>query len=223
VAGTTPAARGRQAGLAVGTVLAIAASIYFFAHNGRQTSAMPKSDGQFYEAVGAVVAEETIRLLGNQGRVVVLTPRTGPQPSPVHASFLRGFESELAAKRGVKIAGTERIAPTEAGCPATAFLDVLKQHPTADAVVSFIGPPVFQRDDLKRLPARRPKLLALGGDRETTRTLMGQQVLDVCLAPRRATRASVGGAAKTRREEVERLYEIVTPATVAAWVAATQP
>lgn len=185
---------------------------------------MPRSDGRLYEAVGAVMAEETARLIGNQGKVVVITPNTGPQASPVHASFLRGFERSLKTRSSVRLAGKELIAPGEAGCPAAAFLAVLKKHPAAEAVVSFIGPPVLRGDDLKLLPARRPKLLVLGGDRNLTRALMSEQVLAVSFAPRQSGRSS--GAWQhpaTQREEVERLYQIITPATVAAWAAGGQP
>ncbi len=216
--------RWREVWLALAAVTAIGVSGYFLARNLRMDERMPRSDARLYEAVGAVMAEETAHLLGNKGKVVLITPDTGAQPSPVHASFLRGFERNLKTRSSVRLDGKELVTPTEVGCPATAFLAVLKKHPTADAVVSFIGPPVLRPDDVKLLPPRRPKLLVLGGDRELTRSLMSQQLLELSLVPRQGSRDSGNWHhSVTQREEVERIYQIITPGTVGAWAAGGKP
>ncbi len=184
---------------------------------------MPKSDGQIYEACGQALAQETARLLGKPGTVVILTPNTGPSPSPVHARYLSSFNTHLKKQPGLSVAATEKITPSEEGCPAAAFVAVLKKHPTADAVVSFVGPPVLQGADFKTLPARRPKLVVLGGGPALTRTLMARKVLDVSFLPRRHSKSAEAAPPAQARTPFEDLYQLVTPATVATWTAKGSP
>jgi len=201
--------------LVVASVAVIAISVRSLVKQ-EGNSAVPARDGQVFEACGQALAEETARLLANQGRVVIIAARAGPAPSPVHEAYLRGFKQALKARPGLTLAATEAVTPTEAGCPADAYLDVLKRHPTIDAVVSFAGPPVFRGADFKALPARPPKLVVLGGGRELTRSLMSRKLLDVSFVPRRHTK-SAPGPAQAAREQFDQIYQSVTPTTVAAW------
>lgn len=201
--------------LVVASVAVIALSVRSL-FQGEGSSAVPARDGQVFEACGQALAEETARLLANRGRVVIIAAQAGPVPSPVHEAYLRGFKEALKAQPGLILTATEAVIPTEAGCPADAYLNVLKKHPTIDAVVSFAGPPVFRGADFKSLPARRPKLVVLGGGREITRSLMSQKLLDASFVPRRHTK-SAPAQAQAAREQFDQLYQVVTPTSVAAW------
>ena len=212
----------KQAVLGIAAVLAIAAAVHFLVQ-GQKSSLVPKADGQLYESTGQALAEEAARLLANQGKIVILTARSGPQPSPVHAGYLSGFKAALKPHRGLTLLATESIAPTEAGCPADAFLAALQRHPTADAVVSFIGPPVLKSADFNTLPARRPKLVVLGGDRSQTRTLMSRKILDASFVPRMAAKSSTPTAPQTAREQFDQFFQLITPATVANWTEGAKP
>lgn len=212
----------KQAALGLAALLAIATAAHFLVQ-GQKSSLVPKTDGQLYEATGQALAEETARLLANKGKIVILTARSGAQPSPVHAGYLNGFKAALKPHRGLTLLATESIDPTEAGCPADAFMGTLQRHPTADAVVSFIGPPVLKSADFNTLPARRPKLVVLGGDRSQTRTLMSRKILDASFVPRMATKSSTPTAPQTAREQFDQFFQHITPATVANWTEGAKP
>jgi len=220
----TPPAKAvwKQAVLGLAAVLTIAAAVHLLVQ-GQKSSLVPKADGQLYETTGQALAEETARLLANKGKIVILTARSGPQPSPVHAGYLNGFKAALKPHRGLTLLATESIAPTEAGCPADAFMATLQRHPTVDAVVSFIGPPVLKSADFNTLPARRPKLVVLGGDRDQTRTLMSRKILDASFIPRVATKSPAPSEPKTAREQFDLLFQLITPTTVAKWTEGAKP
>ena len=79
-------------------VAAVAASIYF-AFPGRSK----KVNLGTYEVLGAVTADETAKLLGNKGQVLVLARDTGEDKNPSVEAELMAFEQALKKHTGLSL------------------------------------------------------------------------------------------------------------------------
>src|ERR1051326_3700361 len=87
-------------------VSATAVSFYF-----AFTTRSPKINLDSYEVLGAVTAEETAKLLGHNGQVLVMVRDTGADKNPSVESELKAFQQTLKKSSGVA-AITERIQVT---------------------------------------------------------------------------------------------------------------
>src|SRR5437870_6955052 len=83
------------ASLAVGTATV---SLYFaFAGRSQKINLDP------YEVLGAITAEETAKLLGNKGQVLVMAPDTGVNKNPSVEAELKAFQQTLKKQRNVSV------------------------------------------------------------------------------------------------------------------------
>ncbi len=103
----------------------------------------PRYDRTLDECLGAKLAEETVKLAGDHGAVLVVNGRAG---NPQSDARWRGFRQVLEAHPGLKILGTETPAaepevPRFDGLPAPFLERILSQHPDTTVLVSFLGPP----------------------------------------------------------------------------------
>ncbi len=118
-----------------------------------------------HQEIGKVMAEETSQLLTNRGRIVVLaidTPRT-----PELKIQLQSFEENLKRLGRIKIKKTEfldtRDQPkyrTGAGLSGSRFVRIMKKNDDVDAIVSFIGVPDLEDEEIKEIGDRHPKFIA---------------------------------------------------------------
>lgn len=189
-------------------VLALGGALDFLFRSQRPDT-MPAAHGAIFEASGRAAAEQIMEFLGGRGRLVVLTGNHGSARSPVQESFLRGFQAAAQARPGVTIAAVEWITPNHLGIPAATFLPLLQRHARADALVSFVGAPVLQDDDLHRLPAQRPKLIVLSGAPAVTHRLLGKKIVDAALVP-------AGPGSPDAAPGTHPAFRVVTPATMPA-------
>src|SRR5436190_18717994 len=108
-----------------------------------QTSTQ-KFDLNPYRALGAGTAEETTKLLGNTGSVVVISPDTSEFKNAAVDGQLHSFLNTLTKYKAMSIATSakfkltpmERMA-TGGAVPRDQFLALLQSHPKAGAVVLF--------------------------------------------------------------------------------------
>ena len=153
------------ASLAVG---AVAVSLYF-AFAGRS----PRIDLNPYEALGAVTAEETAKLLNNKGQVLVLARDTGPDKNPSVEAELKAFRQTLKKHAGLSQV-TERFLATPmlmmatgGGVPPDHLARALQAHPDVGALVLFCGlPPLAEAQS----PDGSPPAPGAVRSRDETRT-----------------------------------------------------
>lgn len=117
-------------------------------------------------ALGSVLGEETVRAIGANKTVVILTQTgKGGSESSAESEF-----KNILKKNGVSIAAT--ISPNlgdpmhygEFGLHANDFLQVIQKHGSAGAIVSFIGPPLLQPSRLANVPAHPPVFVVAVSD-----------------------------------------------------------
>jgi hypothetical protein len=201
--------------LAVGTIVIA----LYFAFGGRS----PKINLDPYEVLGAVTAEETAKLLGNQGQVLVLVRDTGPDKDPSAEAELRAFQRTLKQHSGVKLV-IERIlvnpmlmVATGGGLPPEQLFKALQAYPKAGAVVLFFGFPQLGEPELEALKKSGVKTVVVSSLRTGYKQLLERRAIHLAIVPRPDNLAPTGPAPRTLRERFDQEYIIITPVE-AAWL-----
>ena len=196
--------------LAVG---AAGVSIYF-ALAGRS----PKINLDTYHVLGAVTAEETARLLGNKGQVLVMVRDTGPNENPSVEAELKAFQNALKSQKGISVL-VERIQgspmqmmATGGGVPPEQFLQALKVHSGLGAVVLFMGFPQLSNSELEVLKQSGVKTVVACALRPGDEKLIERQSINLALVPRSDSPPPDAPAARTLRERFDQEFRIIGPA-----------
>jgi len=171
-------------------------------------------------ALREVFATETAQVAGANKKVVLIVPAATQGPS---ASLGGDFKSALQ-KKGLSV--TE-LKPVQLGDPmnfndfglkAADFIDVLRTHSDAGAIVSLVGAPLLHAGDLANLPAARPPVLIIA-----TRQIglapgvpTSGVVLDQLLRARIIQLAVIDGAGSsgktdTAHKEFDQQFQILRP------------
>jgi hypothetical protein len=123
----------------------------------------PPVDVRPHEALGEAMARETRKLLGADGRILLIGRDTALYPNPAADAQLRAFHRALK-KAGASVAATTAIRTDPlrvVSVPSGDFHKLLESASESDVVASFLGPPVLTAGQLAKLGTRRPKVVAL--------------------------------------------------------------
>src|SRR5262245_53712304 len=149
----------------VALVLVLAAlSVWIF----RRSSDRPKINLNPYQALGAVAGEETSKLLGQQGEIIIVIPDPGSDRDPVMDAQLAAFHKELKKAGKVIVRSTETVKMdpfqsmrTGGAMPSEQFLGLLKKHAGVAAVVLFLGFPALGNEDIAELKTCSTKRIVI--------------------------------------------------------------
>ena len=201
------------------SILAIAGAAAWIYY--RQSGPSQRFDLSPYHALGAGVAEETAKLLGKKGQVVVIAPDTSPNPNPSVEGELDSFQEALK-KNGLAVAATVRfkLTPLErmgtgGAVPGDQLFKVLQSHPNVGAVVLFCGFPTLAPQDYDALRQSRVKFVVASGYLPGYRNLLETQVIHLAVVPRFDRDSSSAKKPQTLREWFESEFVVVTPGTTA--------
>ena len=201
---------GMKNGLLAGvSVLVIAASsAWMYYHEFRA----PKHNVRLHQRVGEIMAEQTVKLVGPKGRLVLITIPTSSEPE---------LKTQLEAFRGMlKKLGTYEIKAHEldtkdqpkyglgAGLSGRRFVRTVKNNPKADAIVSFIGAPKLSESELAEL-TKVPKFIAETKSPDHLPKLFDKQIIQVAIASRFTFPAPGPMSPKTPQEWFDKRYQIV--------------
>jgi hypothetical protein len=206
----------RNVTLASLAVCAAALSLYFaFANRSPRINLDP------YDVLGAVTAEETAKLLANQGEVLIIVRDTGPDRNPSVEAELKAFQKTLKKRPGLS-AVTERIQvnpmmmmATGGGVPPDQFLKALAKHPDTAAVVLFFGFPQLANAELEKLKRSGIKVVVVSSFRPGYKQLLERQVVQLAVVPKQDTPPPGAQTPRTLRERFDQLFTIFTPAETA--------
>jgi len=119
-----------------------------------------------HSALGQVTAEVTAEALQNHGKVVVLISSEDEKPvtgtgkaAAVFQERLKGMGLQVEAVEVLPSMGAVMVSGMEP-VSAAQFLALYGKHPSADAIVSFVGAPRFSAEQIAQLPQPRPKFIA---------------------------------------------------------------
>ena len=195
--------------LATVSVLAIAASgAWIYYHEFRA----PKHNVRLHERVGEIMAEQTAKLVGTKGRLVLITIPTATEPE---------LKTQLEAFRGtLQKLGTYEIKDHEldtkdqpkyglgAGLSGRRFVRTVKNNPQADGIVSFVGAPKLSESELAEL-TKMPKFIAETKSPDHLPKLFEKQIIQVAIASRFTFPAPGPQSPKTPQEWFDKRYQIV--------------
>lgn len=175
-----------------------------------------KIDLNPYKALGSIASEETSKLLGHQGEIVVVIPDPGTDSDPV-------MEAQVAAyRRGLKEVGkvvigsieTVKMDPfmsmrTGGAMPPEQFLALLRRHPSAAAFVLFIGFPPLGDSEMAQLQSHPAKRIVISAAFPDYRELIPKGILHLAIIPRTRSADEPVPAAKSMREAFDQEYLII--------------
>lgn len=169
-----------------------------------------------YEVLGAVTAEETAKLLGQKGKVVVMVRDTGPDKNPSVEAELKTFQRTLGKLAGLSLV-VERVPVTPmlmmstgGGLPSDQLFKILEKNAKVDAVVLFFGFPQLTDAELAALKKTGVKAVVVSSFRAGYERLLEQQAIRLAIVPRPEPLSDTGQTPKTLRERFDREYLILT-------------
>jgi len=197
--------------MVVGTVAVLAiigALLSIFLREYRPTSQM---DLMPYRALGEGVGQETLRLIGGAGKVVVLMWGNEQNRPPTVKAMLKSFEQALKKNPAVTLTvepypATQPVP--EPSPPIELILDLKQKHSQADVLVSFVGLPSMD-NDYAQLPAK-PKLVAVTTERVESRALFDKGFVDMLIVWREDLAPATAPKPKTNREWFDQHYQVLT-------------
>ena len=185
------------------------------------TGGAPKINLGPYDVLGAVTAEETAKLLGDKGQVLVIVRDTGPDKNPSIEAELKAFQQTLKKRAGLSVQVERfRVTPvlmmaTGGGLPTDAFFKALETHGNTGAVVLFLGFPSLTEPEIGVLKKAGVKTVVVSSLRSGYKRLLERQAIHVAIVPRAETPPPGGPTPRTVRERFDQLYTILTPADAA--------
>jgi len=203
--------------LVLGLAAGAAVVSLYFAFGGRS----PKLDLSTYAALGAVVAEETAKLLGNQGQVLVIARDTGAEKNPSLEAELEAFEQARNKHPGLSQV-TERFVATPmlmmatgGGVPPDLITKAVETHPKVGALVLFCAAPPLAEAELAPLSKRGVKIVIVSSFRPEYGRLLDQGVIHLAIVPRPEGPPPGTPPPRTLRERFDQDYAIVSAADTA--------
>jgi hypothetical protein len=185
----------------------------------------PGIDVKPYQALGAVAAEETAKLLGGKGSVVIMAADLGEYKNlaPMLDAKINSFRKTLKRAGGVTLIAIERVRihPPSLGRVGEFMLPdqltrVIEKHPRVDAIVSLVGLSPLTDQETRMLKQNATKLVVASGYDGTYKQLLQTRVLQLAIIPRSENPPETAAKPRTTRDWFDRDYEIVTPNTAAS-------
>jgi hypothetical protein len=204
----------KQKLIASAAILAILVSAFFI----YQTQFAGHSQNQkLHQAVGQVMAEETSRLVGPSGKIILVT--TDNRVAPDLKVQIEAFRKQLAHLGAISIKDTLVLDPGDnpkyrpgAGLSAKHFLKIVRKHADANAIVSFVGSPELTDQEIAQMKTV-PKFIAETHSPEKLTKLLEKKVLLCAIVPRFEFPAPGPRKPETSRQWFDRYFQVISPET----------
>jgi hypothetical protein len=200
--------------IASAAIIAILVSVFFIY---RTQFAGRSQNEKLHHAVGQVMAEETSRLVGPAGKIVLVT--TDTRTAPDLKLQIEAFRKQLAFLGSIKIKDTLVLDPGDstkyrpgAGLSAKHFLKIVRKNADVNAIVSFVGAPELTDQEMAQMKAV-PKFIAETHSPEKLTRLLDKKVLLSAIVPRFEFPAPGPRKPETSREWFDRYFQIISPET----------
>ncbi|MCG3150517.1 MAG: hypothetical protein PCFJNLEI_04003 [Verrucomicrobiae bacterium] len=195
--------------VAVLVIIGSLISLYF-----TMIPAAPKINRNPFIGRGQVLAEETVKALNNQGRVVLVIADYYQQSGSPMYDELASFRSTLKGNSRIEVAATEVVSPDEtmvtSGLSGKAFTEILKKHPSVSGLVLFLGMPELEDLAKVQLPTPRPMLIAVQNNASPSKPYFQQNIVDVLIVPRLNAGDATAANPTTPRGWFDKYFEVYT-------------
>jgi hypothetical protein len=165
-----------------------------------------------YAYAGRVVAEETGRLLGKTGQIVVVSLDYRGQQAQL-ATETDGFLQAIKGQ-GITVAGKELEDPVafangQKMLTGDVYLALVQKYPSADAIVSFLGSPQLDQAQKDQLGTKIPKFVAFSIYTFAGKRLFQDGLIQVAILPRFEPLPPTAKEPKSDQEWFNRNFQIV--------------
>ncbi len=170
-----------------------------------------------HQSIGIVLADETFREVGHQGKIVLVSMDSSRAPEL--KVQMNAFLKHLKTLGGVTIMDKVILDPGDnpkyrpgSGLSTKRFLKIARKHKGADAIVSFVGSPELTEAELAQLKGS-PKFIAETHSPERLQTLLQKKVLLAAVVPRYEFPAPGPRQPQTIRQWFDHYFQVVHPGT----------
>lgn len=198
--------------LVLGSLIAITASVWFV---WKHHFAAPKINAALHQGIGEALAAETIRCLDNRGDILVITMANGD--SDILAAQFAAFRDRIE-KSGIRIKDVELIDTSKTdkygpglGLSASKLAREVKKNTKKAAIVSFVGLPKLDEEEVVALGDLVPPLLAFSRDAEKLGPLLKHGLIKAVIVPRFRFPAPGPENPRTPGEWFTNQYQVVQP------------
>jgi len=196
-------------------VLAIAGSaVWIYWHEFKA----PQHDVELHRRIGEVMAEQTAMVIGNKGKIVLITIPTGGEPEL--KTQLDAFHAKLKKLGNYELREYEMDTKDQdkygvgTGLSGRRYVRTANKNPDAAAVVSFIGAPHMKDEDIAELQ-KVPKFIAEARNVDNLPKLFKKDLISVAVAARFSFPAPGPIPARTAQDRFDKRYQIVVATNVA--------
>jgi hypothetical protein len=196
------------AALAVLAIAGAGLSIYSYLRKPEDKIALA-----IHEAVGEALAEEVIKSLKSEGKIVLVTLEEGQ--SHELDQHIAAFKDRIY-DTPISIARTDSISSDKspkfsagAGMSGKRFVRLIQKYRDVDAIVSFVGTPDGDDPELKELNPPPPKFFAFSRSPDDIDELFKHKLLTAAIVPRFQFPAPGPDKPKTRQDWFTRHYQVV--------------
>lgn len=203
--------------LVASLAMAAAAGALYLGFVGRS----PRVELGSYEALGAVTAEETAKLLGNAGEVLVIARDTGADKNPSVEAQVAAFQKTLKQHARIRPVITRFQATpllmmaTGGGAPPDHLAGALAHHPGADALVLFCGLPPLADAEWEGLRRRGVRTVVVASFRPEYALLLERGLIHLVITPRPESPPPGARPPRSLRERFDQDYAIVRGSEIA--------
>ncbi len=173
----------------------------------------PDIDLDPYQVLGVVAAEETAKVVANQGQVIVIARDAKSESLEAE---LKAFSQTLKKSAGISVLPADRVKLTPAmmvsgAVPPEELSRTLESHPNLGAVVLFFAFPDLADQQFDGLKRSGTKIVVVSGYRPHYAALLERKAIHLAIIPRPPPLPAATETGRTLRERFNREYVILTP------------
>jgi len=169
-----------------------------------------------YSVLGAVAAEESAKLAGNKGEVLIMIPDSGPNKNPSVEAEVKAFQDNLKKQKMTVATEKVEVTPmlmmaTGGGVPSEQFFKAVEKHKGAAAVVLFFGFPELSDAEVEKLKAYKAKIVVVASFRSGYQRFMDNGALQLVISPRQDTPPTPAQPPRSVRERFDQDFVLISP------------
>lgn len=180
----------------------------------------PKIDLGVYEALGAITAEETAKVLQDKAKLLLIARDTGSDKNPSLEAQIDAFQQVLKKHRKLSVTVERFVASpmtmmaTGGGIPPDQFSQIVEKYKDISVIVVFCPLPPLSDSDVAFLRNRKARIVVASSFRPDYSGLMKQGVVEMVIAPKPEPPPSDAPQPRTLRELFDREFVILRGADV---------
>jgi hypothetical protein len=169
-----------------------------------------------YSVLGAVAAEETAKLIGNRGQVLIMVPDSGPNKNPSVEAEVKAFQN-TSKKQKISVAVEKvEVTPmlmmaTGGGVPTDQFFKALDKHKGVAAVALFFGFPDLADADIQTLKKYNVKTVVVSSFRSGYKRYLDGGAIQLVISPRQDTPPETTQPPRNVRERFAQDFVLISP------------